>query len=468
MGDDTEQIEHARRAEEIGRTIRRQWPRETTLDKQRLQADGVRCLDGKHIVLYTDLPSEERFDELPGLFDQMIPLLCDYFGLEQKNYEDFRIEAFLIRDFDKFKTGGAVRQVQKLRNGYALRHRIWLRDQTSDYYRRHLLLHEGVHAFMGHAFGYWGPPWYREGTAELLGTHCWKNGKLRLAIFPDDPKAFDRWGRIEYIRAELKQDNFCTIDNLFKLGPEDYNANESYAWSWAFAAFCEHHSRYRNAFRQTAWFLSGEDYETKENFLNLLTQHGAEQTQEDLTRGPLTRLEVQSILENDWFDFQRNICYGYNFKATEIEFAKDVFEPSSGILSDGKAKNISVLADRGWQNSGLTLQRGKTYTITAAGRYQLGNDPAPWISEPNGITLRYHGGKPLGILLAAIVGVPEQTNGNGQDDQNDNADGDFLHPKVVGLRTVWTPNRSGMLFFRINDFPSELDDNQGEATVMVE
>ena len=48
---------------------------------------------------------------------------------------------------------------------------FWLFDQPTDYYVRHLLLHEGTHVFMVSFLGGCGPGWYMEGTAELLGTH---------------------------------------------------------------------------------------------------------------------------------------------------------------------------------------------------------------------------------------------------------------------------------------------------------
>ena len=35
-----------------------------------------------------------------------------------------------------------------LANGVTLGSDMWLHDQPTDYYRRHLLLHEGTHAFM--------------------------------------------------------------------------------------------------------------------------------------------------------------------------------------------------------------------------------------------------------------------------------------------------------------------------------
>ena len=64
---------------------------------------------------------------------------------------------------------------------------------------------------------------------------------------------------------------------------------------------------------------------------------------------------------------------------------------------------IQVAADRGWQSTGLLLERGRKYRFEAEGRYQIARDPQVWWCEPNGVTIRYHGGLPLGILLGAVV-----------------------------------------------------------------
>ncbi len=241
-----------------GEAIRRRWPAEQPIDVSALLQSGVRRLEGKHIILYTDTKNSEQIDLLPKYFDRLIPLLCDYFQLDGKDYENFRVEAFLIDDFEKFKSGGAVRQVPNLRNGYALRRRIWLREQQSDYYRRHLLLHEGIHAFMGYAFGDWGPPWYREGMAELLATHrIDDDGRLRLGYFPKKRRELEHWGRIENVQEATRNNSAKSMQGVFGLESEDYDANSAYAWSWAFAAFCENHPSYGKAFRRTAWKLGG-------------------------------------------------------------------------------------------------------------------------------------------------------------------------------------------------------------------
>ena len=64
--------------------------------------------------------------------------------------------------------------------GYQRGHEIWIYLQPGDYYTRHLLLHEGTHAFMGWFLNGFGSPWYSEGMAELLAINQWQDGKLQL------------------------------------------------------------------------------------------------------------------------------------------------------------------------------------------------------------------------------------------------------------------------------------------------
>lgn len=440
-----------------GDRIRARWPSERPLDEAKLREDGIRRLDGKHIRLYTDLPPSEAVDELPRVFDLAMPMVCDYFELDPKKAEDFHVEAFLVADDAKFKRGGAVWQVPNLRNGYALRCRIWVREQSSDYYRRHLLIHEGVHALMGWAFGVWGPPWYREGTAEWLGTHHWENGTLKLGYFPRVQKELHGWGRIEHVQGAVEQGKYRTPRGIFELASEDYDANEAYAWSWAFAAFCEGHPRYRRPFRRTAWHLSDETVDLHEAFLRRLCEEQGSSDEENR--------EIVVRFENDWLDYLKNLDYAYDFERTRIEVPTE-----SQPLARGDSATVKVRADRGWQADGLRLERGRHYRLTASGRFQLAREPKIWWAEPSGVTIRYNRGQPLGTLLTTqlpdaglrigdtdAAGVSEDVVGVG-----------FFHPRAVGSGCDFTAEIDGPLYFRVNDFASELNDNDGFATVVIE
>ncbi len=457
----------ATQALEEGEKIRARWPRERPIDENSLRADGVRRLDGKHIRLYTDLPSSETIDELPAVFDLMIPKVCAYFELEPATTDSFVVEAFLIEDEKKFQRGGAMRQVPNLRHGYALRNRIWLRNQGSDYYRRHLLLHEGVHAFMGWAFGVWGPPWYREGTAEWLSTHLWEptSKSLTLAYFPKKKGELRGWGRIEHIQNAVERKKHKSPLEIFELRGEDYDENEAYAWSWAFAAFCEGHPDYRRPFRRLAWVLHDRQTPLPDHFLLLLKQHveeeneAGDQTSESFV---LRRPFDQKQLENDWLHFQKNVDYNYDFP--RMMLPRNMWGTSiSKPIPPGKTVTVEVRADRGWQASTYHFERGKRYRITATGRVQLAKEPSKetvWWSEPNGITIRYCGDFPIGRLLMTQVSgteVKEERPGAG-----------FLNPQNVGATCEFTAESAAPVYFRINDFAGELSDNAGSYTVTIQ
>ena len=90
-----------------------------------------------------------------------------------------------MKSRERFESAGLVSpELPQFPNGWAQGDQLWFFDQTSVYYRRHLLLHEGTHAFMAALASGTGPPWFSEGMAELLATHRWQDGQLTLNFFP--------------------------------------------------------------------------------------------------------------------------------------------------------------------------------------------------------------------------------------------------------------------------------------------
>ena len=177
-------------------------PRE--VDARRAAAAGIRELTGQHVRLFTDLPSSPAVDELPAVFDAAIPLWAKYFDLDESSIHG-KFLGFLISDREKFAALGLLPEENRdFVNGYARNYEFWLVEQPSDYYRRHLLLHEGTHAFMQTQLGGAGPGWYMEGMAELLGTHRWQDGKLTVGVMPASKEATPMWGRIKIIRDAVK------------------------------------------------------------------------------------------------------------------------------------------------------------------------------------------------------------------------------------------------------------------------
>src|SRR5690606_25113375 len=130
-----------------------------------------------------------------------------YFGVPVPGTPPYHVRAFLMRDREKFKATGLLPDDLPLfENGYARGREVWLADQASDYYRRHLLLHEGTHAFMYTVLGGDAPTWYIEGMAELLGGHRWDGMQLTLGYFPRQRDEVPYWGRTKLLREAYARD----------------------------------------------------------------------------------------------------------------------------------------------------------------------------------------------------------------------------------------------------------------------
>jgi hypothetical protein len=118
---------------------------------------------------------------------------------------------------------------------------------------------------------------------------------------------------------------------------------------------------------------------------------------------------------------------------------------------------VSVAADRGWQSAGVQLQAGKTYSISASGQFTVAGGEKPWSCEAGGVTIRYHNGRPLGMLLGAVRGD------NGQSSPAPLAAG-----QPIGLTGRFTPEESGTLYLSINEASSGLNDNRGALSISIQ
>lgn len=400
-------------------------------DEKALRAKGIRRLDGEHITIYTDLPKSPSVEELPAVFDLGLPQWCAYFGVDAAKTANWKVTAYLMKDKARFDALKLIPEnLPPFKNGYALGSRIWVHDQTSDYYRRHLLLHEGTHSFMFEMLGSCGPAWYMEGLAELLGTHRWDKDKrqLTLGYYPKDRKEVPGLGRVRMIHDEVAAQRARTMKSILKFSHSDFLKNKPYSWCWAMAAFLDGHPRYRDRFQAMTKYVKKADF--NQRFLQAMKPDWRE-------------------LNEEWLLFVAQIEHGFDLERSAIRFAEG--EPIGSTKATAR-----VSAERGWQSSGVTLEAGVTYRIQASGRYQIAQKPKTWWCEPGGITIRYHQGQPLGILLGAVRGETSQSLTP------------LFHPKTIGLKTTWTPKRSGTLYLRINDSAAELADNRGELLVEIE
>lgn len=393
------------------------------------RAAGIRKLASKHLTLYTDREPAPHIDELPEVFDQAVPQWCAYFGRDLGRLGSWHARGFLMRQREPFVGSRLLpSDLPPFPHGYSRGSELWLYEQPSDYYRRHLLLHEGTHVFCATVLGGCGPPWYMEGLAELLATHRWHDAKLVLNYFPASRMEVPMWGRIKIVQDAVSRGELKLVEDILSYDEQAHRRVEPYGWCWALAAFLDGHPRYQARFRQMVRQVRRPDF--TDQFRRLFRKDWEELTEE-------------------WQVFAAELDYGTEIARVVMDFTAGRPLPDSGAL-------ITVAADRAWQNSGIRVEAGRRYRLRASGRYQVAAWPRPWPCEPGGVSIRYHRGRPLGMLLAAIRS-PRSAGRSA-----------FLDPIPVGLGTTLVPSRTGTLFFRINDSHGSLRDNAGTLEVRVQ
>jgi hypothetical protein len=66
-------------------------------------------------------------------------------------------------------------------------------------------------------------------------------------------------------------------------------------------------------------------------------------------------------------------------------------------------RKVELQSGKEWQATGIAIKRGTLPKLNCSGRYAVHDKPRPWISEPQGITIDYVYGRPLGEITAMLV-----------------------------------------------------------------
>lgn len=404
-------------------------------DDARLARSGVLRYESRRLRLYTDI-APEAARKLPPYMEAVYPEWEKYFGPLPPNRErtEFQITGYVMTDREKFRELGLIpADLPPFIQG---RHRgaeFWMLDQATEYYRAHLLLHEGTHSYMAFIPGVpLDAYWYIEGIAELFGTHArLPDGTLQFRLFPPHKAGFANWGRTEIMREEWVAGRGKSVGDVLQFAPRDFLNNASYGWSWGLCQFLEQHPRYRERFRKLTGTLRPGQALADFDHLYAADRHE---------------------LEDEWLLFAEHVCYGYDIERAVIDFKK-------GLPLGETAMKLTVAANRGWQSSSVWVERGGNYRITARGRCSVAAQPRPWECEPDGIGFRYATGRPLGLLLGAL-----HTSAGRSAPQSSSLQQVF----PVGQELQWSAAETGTLYFRINDFWNELADNQGGYAIEIE
>ena len=136
---------------------------------------------------------------------------------------------------------------------------------------------------------------------------------------------------------------------------------------------------------------------------------------------------------------------------------RSISRPASRSVAASRDRHLASPQTAAGSPSGIAVEQGHKYEITATGDVTLAKLPKPWISQPQGISIVYSEGHPIGTLLATVRREPPA---NGSEET-------MLKEIVVGRNATFVAATSGTLYFRINDRWGSLADNKGRYRVVV-
>lgn len=395
---------------------------------------GLRVLEGDRLILVTDRPPRDGdgVTELPRLFTEAFAIFCRHYGLDPAADRSWRAKGCLIVDRERFREAGLLPpEVPEFTNGFCARDRFWLLDQSNPAYRRHLLFHEGVHAFTLTRRNLDTPAWYTEGIAEYLATHrldADPDGVEHVVATPLPARKSDveQLGRIEQIRHLAAAGLTPTLDAVLRAPPTIHRDIAAYAADWALLTMLAQHPAYAQSF--TAVERAALDRSLNDRLAAMPGWNPARAAR-------------------DFAAFLAEVDYGFDFRRSAIDW-------SAGRDLDSTT-TIAVEADRGWQHSGLAIKPGQRVTMSATGRCVVGRvTDVKLESTAEGISLRWYRGRPVGTLLAA-----QWLN------TADGAASGRFEILATGTAGTITAAAAGPLYFKINESPGELADNGGTLQV---
>ena len=402
------------------------------INRQRLAAAGIHVLESRRLILLTDRDPESVRD-LPPLADKCFQHLKDVCGPLRPSRSGLEFQAIgcLMSDFELFQSMGLVPgPVVEMQHGQQFGYRFWMRDQAEDYYRRHLLLHEFVHVYMTCDTGLNDIPdgWFMEGAAEVFATHTTADGRAVFGVLPKKFAGFEGWGRISTIRrrrVDRVPANFAIQPipaiNLVQYPRGSLAQDEArYSWWWALSWMLCNHPDY--AAHWTGICHSRGKDEFQRQVADLNAQHAPR-------------------VSSDWLLFAESLSEGFD---TQRSFPQ---HRNSEVLSPHE---LTLQATLGWQDSGWILTAGQRLAIECSGKCVMEQTAGPWYAEPNGITLEYNKGRPLGEVVAVQVG----------------SETDWISRRIViGKNGIITASRPGRLWLQINDDAGARAGNSGSYQV---
>ncbi|PHS18472.1 MAG: hypothetical protein COA78_02275 [Blastopirellula sp.] len=367
------------------------------------EAKKPRDVRSQHFLLHTDI-SDRQAKILLDKLETMTSLVSSYYGKQPGAL----IECFVVKDLGQWTldnrfTEHAVAKIKE-RAGVTFSRSLGNQRQSIVYScdNHGVVQHEAIHAYCFLTFGSTGPTWYAEGMAEL-GCY-WKNvGQLDVDI---DPVVID------YLKnAEPK-----SMLEIVAPGQVTNDSWKAYSWRWALCHMLACNPNYSGRFKSLG--------------LGMMTG------------------QANVSFETVYGDLAKEISFEYDLFVAEVD---NGYRPDLAAwqwnrrfvkISGSKRAQSKVLADHGWQSTGVKLEVGSSYDLAAQGTWKL---------QKNGDDINADGdsngqGRLMGVIMK---------------------DYQLSEPFPLGVLTSYKPTTDGDLYVRCLDAWNDLANNEGEVTLHI-
>lgn len=373
-------------------------------DESQLAAAGIRVYRSKRLILLSDCPAEQ-VQLLPAIADELYQALESRVGKlwPAADGSEFQLTGCVMDAEERFRTCDLLPEIEfQIRHGRHLNYRFWMRNPSTDYYRRHLLLHEFTHCYLSCEYGMSDIPplWYTEGIAEYFATHVPGIGAgqaMQFGIMPESIDAFRGWGRISEIQRSFSTQPIRSSEPV----PDAQAAQ----WDAGFTALSAvlapksrlfiQDSQYAHAWA-LCWLLHNHP-DLAANQAEFDVVRTAEQFQTAFARIDPAVLQKLAV---DWLLFQDSVIEGFDVLRS---FPSRTVALHSTKLAASEVRELEIAAAAGWQSTGILCSADSRLQIEAKGRFTVRNTTTAWPSEPQGITIEYHRGRPVGELIGMLV-----------------------------------------------------------------
>ncbi len=360
-----------------------------------------RDIRSANFLLHTDI-SDRQAQILLSKLEVMIELVSRYFGQRSRA----PIECYVVRDlsqWDEWPIEAAGRA--KIMSGEGVTvSRGSLKGVASIVYscdKHGVVQHEAMHAYCSQAFGSTGPTWYSEGVAEM--GQYWKAGELAVNI---DPVVADYLAR-----SQPKK----TLLEIVAAGQVTGDSWQAYAWRWALCHLLANNPNYSGQFKRLGIAMMKKLPESFESAYGGVAQE----------------------ISFEYDQFVRHVANGYRADLCAWQWNAR-FTP----LRQGRKVKCDVEAAYGWQASGVEVQAGASYQVSASGEVRLSKTGTEYSADGG----QQGRGRLMGVILK---------------------DFELGEPFELGVDASFTAATDGRLFLRVLDDFTSLADNSGSLEITV-